>query len=429
MDRYTLMKDGDMEDNNSSSPRRSKGNTYTEMSSSNVNNTPVSQDVVNALYAVDASRRGLQLTFGWEHYFNQVDPDDLLLIQQCGQAVTQLNENDWAFKHTACYWVAITFIFGSIVFTSGSFFWLYDLNYAQEMALVNYPYFAGSITFSLGAYISWWESMNLTNPPPPKTIWFSLKNRNISWWICWWYVVGTTFYYGNTLSGIEALPLPSDWGQFGWWMGFFGGVGFTLGGLCELIAHKFWKFRPHKLGWWIAYVNFTGGLLFAIAAAIGFYYEVSPQYALAAKWAYLIGSIFYLIGGVLSLLMWKTEQFGLAFMPELNLTKSKNKRNTVSFLQLPFLFMYCCTSAISVSGIVYTVCAGDRWNVVSDQILSLVIPTGVLCLGSVIHRVPEEPPYSYLLWFLRFIMTWLTINHFVDCWHLNRGEFPQCDSE
>jgi len=397
-----------------------------EMSSTS---TPVSQNIMKALYAVDANRTGAQLSKGWDEYFNQLDYDDMQLIQQFGKVVSQLTPSDWAFKHTACYWVAMSFIFGSLVFTTGSLFWLFELNWTQEMALVNYPYFAGSITFSLGAYVSWWESMNLTDPPPPKTIWVSFKNRNISWWICWWYVMGTTFYYGNTLSGIQALPLPDSWSQFGWWMGFFGGVGFTLGGACELIAIKFWKWRPHKLGWWVAYLNFTGGLLFAIAAAIGFYYEESPQYALAAKWCYLIGSISYLFGSVLSLVMWKTEQFGLAFMPQLNLTKNKNKRNTVSYIQLPFLFLYCVTSAVSVSGIVYSHCAGDDWDIVSSFILGLVIPTGVLCLGSVIHRVPEEPPYSYLLWFLRFIMTWLTVNEFARCLKLHKAEFPRCTSD
>jgi len=388
--------------------------------------TPVSQNVVNILAAVDASRSGRQLSMGWQHYFNALDSDDMLLIKQCGKVVSKLNENDWAFKHTACYWVAISFIFGSLVFTTASYFWLYDLNYAQQMALVNYPYFAGSITFSLGSYISWWETMNFKDPPPAKTVWFSFRDRNTPWWICWWYVVGTTFYYGNTLAGIEAFYLPKSWSSFPWWMSFFGGCGFTLGGICEMIAHKFWKFRPHKLGWWTAYFNFVGGFLFVIAAAIGFWFEVDPMYAKASKWAYLVGSFSYLCGGMLSLVMWKSEQFGLAFMPMLNLTNENNKRHTVSFLQLPFLFMYCCTSAISVSGIVYTYCASDHWNVVSSFVLSLVIPTGVLGLASVIHRVPEKPPYSYLLWFLRFIMAWLTINHFEDCWRLHFGEFQKC---
>lgn len=426
MEGYKLLEDGEMADFKDGKPINSKKRQGTNIELNTTSNVPVSQNVVKALYAVDANRSGLELSFGWEHYFSKLDPDDLQLLQQCGKAVSNISDTDWNFKHTACYWVAISFIFGSIVFTSGSFFWLFDLNETQEMALVNYPYFAGSITFSVGSYISWWETMNLKDPPPPKTVWFSFKDRNISWWICWWYVVGTTFYYGNTLSGIQAWKLHPSWSPFPWWMGFFGGIGFTLGGIFELIAYKFWKWRPYKLGWWVAYVNTTGGTLFAIAAAIGFYYEVSPKNALAAKWAYLIGSIFYLIGGILSLVMWKTEQFGLAFMPELNLTKEKDKRKTVSFLQLPFLIMYCCTSAMSVTGIVYSYCAGDDWNVVSKFILSMVIPTGVLCLGSVIHRVPEEPPYSYLLWFLRFIMTWLTVNEFFDCWRLHKEDYPKC---
>jgi len=426
MDGYKLLEDGEMVDFKDGQPINSKKRQGTNIELNTTTNTPVSQNIVKALHAAGANRSGLQLSMGWEHYFNQLDVDDRQLLQQMGKAVSNLSDNDWAFKHTACYWVAICFIFGSIVFTSGSLFWLFDLNYTQEMALVNYPYFAGSITFSVGSYISWWETMNLKDPCPPKTIWFSFKDRNISWWICWWYVVGTTFYYGNTLSGIQAWKLPESWSPFPWWMGFFGGIGFTLGGIFECIAYKFWKWRPYKLGWWVAYVNVTGGTLFAIAAAIGFYYEVSPKYALAAKWAYLIGSIFYLIGGILSLVMWKTEQFGLGFLPELNLTKEKDKRKTVSFIQLPFLIMYCCTSAVSVTGIVYTYCAGHAWYKVSMFILALVIPTGVLCLGSVIHRVPEEPPYSYLLWFLRFVMTWLTVNNLAECLKLHEEDFPKC---
>lgn len=438
MEGYKLMDDEEMVDlkerrSLKSAPKSGASATDTtsdNLSHSNSNSslrTPISQNVVNVLHAVEANRTGSEMSFGWQHYFNQLDSEDMQLIQQCGKVVSQLDQSDWNFKHTASYWVAMNFIFGSLVFTTGSFFWLYELNPTQAMALVDYPYFAGSFTFSLGAYISWWETMNFTDPPPPKTVWVSFKNRNISWWICWWYVVGTTFYYGNTLTNIDAWKLPPSWSPFAWWMGFFGGLGFTIAGLCEVIAHKGWKFRPHKMGWWVSWFNFFGGSLFAVAAAIGFYFEVSPEYALAAKWSYLIGSFLYLIGSILSLTMWKTEQFGLAFMPELNLTEEKNKRNTVSFVQLPFLFMYCCTSAISVTGLVYSWCADDYWDHFSTFILALVIPTGVLCLGSVIHRVPEEPPYSYLLWFLRFIMAWLTMNIFMECWRLNDGEFPKCE--
>merc|ERR1719317_394162 len=100
---------------------------------------------------------------------------------------------------------------GSVMFTSGSYFWLYNLNNAQSLALVDWPFFIGSIVFNAAAYISWWQTLNLKDPPPPKTIWWSFKDRDLSW---------------------ASLP---------WWMGVFGGVGFTLAGALEMVSHKFWK--------------------------------------------------------------------------------------------------------------------------------------------------------------------------------------------
>jgi len=389
--------------------------------------SPISPKVINAMLALRASSSGYQLTVGWRHWFSQLDPDDLLLIQQCGQAVSKLTESDWALKHTACYWVSIMFIIGSVLFTSGSWFWLYDLNYTQQLALVDWPFFIGSIAFNVGAYISWWQTMNLKSPPPPQTIYWSFKDRDLSWWICWWYVLGTVMYYGNTLSAVGAIPLPPSWANFPWFMGFFGGVGFTLGGACEMISTKFWKCRPYKLSWWVAYLDFIGGFLFAFAAMTGFWSEVSSTCYKVTKISYLVGSLFYVFGSTLELVMWKSEQFGLAYMPTLNLTDPINKRGTVSIVQLPFIFLYCCTAAISVTGITYSYCSSGYWIDMSGFILGLFIPAGVLSLTSVIHREPEEPPFSYLLWFLRIVMVWLTMNHLIDCFKLNQGEFPRCN--
>lgn len=99
--------------------------------------------------------------------------------------------------------------------------------------------------------------------------------------------------------------------------------------------------------------------------------------------------------------MWSLEQYGNSYLPELNIARPSEQRS-VRWYHLFFTFVYCLNITLSVTGISMAArCNGVR---IVDQLLKLLIPTGLLILSSAVHTVPEGPPFSYLLWWLRFTM-------------------------
>ena len=42
------------------------------------------------------------------------------------QSDTTKKERIWQFRQTVSYWISISFIFGSVLFTTGSFFWIIE---------------------------------------------------------------------------------------------------------------------------------------------------------------------------------------------------------------------------------------------------------------------------------------------------------------
>jgi len=91
-----------------------------------------------------------------------------------------------------------------------------------------------------------------------------------------------------------------------------GGFLFFTGGLCELKINKVFTSAPTRLVWWVSVLNCYGGLTFWLSACPALF----PG-KLATRFA-VTGTITYLLAAVLSLLMWRGEQFGGALIPALN---------------------------------------------------------------------------------------------------------------
>ena len=89
---------------------------------------------------------------------------------------------------------------------------------------------------------------------------------------------------------------------------------------------------------------------------------------------------------------------------------------------LIFIFLYCITTAIGITGVAYAFHCGKYSDWAKNFLLATVLPLGMMVCGSVIHRDPEKKPFSYLLWFVRFVMVWYTINLAIDTYHISGGQ-------
>ena len=69
------------------------------------------------------------------------------------------NWSTWKFRRTLSFWIAITYIEGSLLFLIGGLAAMLELG--SEQALITTPYFVGSICFTLGSYAGLLEVLNI----------------------------------------------------------------------------------------------------------------------------------------------------------------------------------------------------------------------------------------------------------------------------
>eukprot|EP01083_Nonionella_stella_P147866 467168_1 len=404
--------------------------------------------------SISSSSRKQTFTERFDQYFTQddeydehsqfIDAKNITLIDRddvAGASMTSsLFNYQWEFRHTLSYWVAINYILGALLFTTGSFFWLIEdrLTTTDFYCLVTVAFFAGACCFTMGTYFAYYEVINeQTQSSRRKRIFCCYAGkRNINFYAVLTYFIGTICYQLNTTTGRVfytirgVLKMNFTRGSLTWYLLlqmpiFFGGLCFWVGAMFEMHLNKAWKWRPTKLSWIVCWLNGVGGFTFFMAG-IGLFFEDQP---LIILWMtiipYLFGSFCYFLGGIGSLWMWKLNQFGLCHLPQLNTehhlhrTEKRKGKNIVLYRDIFFLCFYVVTLATAITCIAYASICVRYGDWIKNFALALVASIVILAMGSFVHREPERAPVSYLLWFLRFFMIIYTINLMVDGYHLS----------
>jgi hypothetical protein len=248
----------------------------------------------------------------------------------------------------------------------------------------------------------------------------------------------------------------SETRNFNLWYVMTGSVGsmfFVLSSICEG-EHNNWRtFCPvtHWLPWVdkramariASVLNFWGALCFFIAYIVDYNrtadeHEWVEIYFVAGP--FTVGSIFFAISSWIGLWMWKTEQFGLGFATHLDLDSSRvlfeedspkpqipvehskvccgltcmvscgeGPGKAVSIPQQLMMVFYIGNICINWCLLGFGFALYFKWrdDGVRDARLmeigfKLLVYHGVIFLASVLHRVPDRVPWSYLMFFLRF---------------------------
>ena len=90
-----------------------------------------------------------------------------LIFRSPSPSLAQLPErhtSEYRFRNTVAFWIAISFVEGSLLFLCGAVVSMCALGDEwMRRGLVEYAYFAGSLFFSLGAYLGFFQVINVGN--------------------------------------------------------------------------------------------------------------------------------------------------------------------------------------------------------------------------------------------------------------------------
>lgn len=350
----------------------------------------------------------------------------------------------WKFQRTLTYWISVMYLEGSILFLIGATWSLTDLchnHHEAELALVQTAYLAGGVCFTVGSYAGLVEVMNVKEDGTRVLLWpvgARWKRLRLEGSINWKallgyssYLFGAILYNVNTISGYFKLTDLEDTMLVGL-TSLFGALAFTAGAILECITNKIWLMHLSDGAWWVSVANLIGSLGYTVA---GFSMTVKVEGTQNVDWLvnapYLVGSAGFMIGGIATMWLWKSEQYGLGFLPEMNTVGLREEPAEDEFVlsmaseygcgraspyQIPFLTMYLFNAAGSMLlvGISLFLIKDDLGYELYESILNFLLSHGVMLLGSVVHHVPTARPHNWLLVYMRIVLAMYTLNTWIS---------------
>ena len=367
-------------------------------------------------------------------FFKSTKSNDISLHHSVDDTVNpnKGNEYDWIFRHTVSYWISISFIFGSLLFSTASIFLSMHSSLTQKdkFVLITVAFFAGNTAFLIASFFGWFEVINIQNHQHNNNMAQTLIcNQTINYWTALVFVIGSVLYQISVTCNLLQIQFESFSFFFDHFLLklpiFLGGIFFFIGGVLEMYLNECWYLKPRNIGWIISWLNGIAGFFFFIAGIGIFFDEQSLVSLYLTQIPWIIGSLAYLFGSIGSLLMWKLHQFGLVYLPKLNKNyvyyKNKSvkvKKGMILYRDIFFLVFYVATAASGITAMSYSLLCGKYADWFKNFLATTMGSIAVLTLGSVMHIEAEKEPYSYLTWFLRFYMVWLTTNTVIDAYDI-----------
>lgn len=369
-----------------------------------------------------------------------VRPDNVAANK--GLTFRQPTVQEWLWRRTISYWICVTFFEGAIFFTLSSFM----MNFQDRLGDVYYPlttcgFLAGKVCFFVAYYFMTLEVINIevgngeARSENKDAFYFwpfryrvALNKLEHTGSTPLPYIVSIVYLNGSFTLLMAftclAFPIPNDFAYALQAWGFLiGSFLFMAGGGLEIIQTQViaGTWRPNRSkAFWAAVMNFFGGSLFFVGALWGFPNKSGAN-------AYGLGSFFYLIGSSIRLNMWTHEQFGLAFLNELNFLKAPDgvelliesdpaRRGNFSQRGVIFIHLFCWCGAMSTYNVNIELASYMRSGLRRDAQLAFnefipwLFAHLMLAVNSAILRVPRLSPFRQLFKFTRILCVVLTAN-------------------
>jgi len=298
---------------------------------------------------------------------------------------------------------------------------------ARNIALVTTPYFVGGICVTLGTYSSILKVVNIPHRDANMSLFFTGAKQ---WRILQHYsstinLVGVianfagAFLFNITtvvsyFSGPNVLLISCP--------AILGGLCFFVGGAIEMYENR----NATDAAWWISSLNCCGGFCFTLAGLAGSFPHLGEMTSFFINFTYFLGALFFFVGGVVGLWMWKNEQFGLAWVKSINTRpvqvdvddevlemQAEYGCGKASSWQLPFILLYMLNAAGSVLNFSLRAtpgCLEINIPLLTTVSLHFMLSHGVLLLTSVVHHIPTARPFNWLIIYMRLFMCLYTVD-------------------
>lgn len=204
-------------------------------------------------------------------------------------------------------WIGIIFALGSLLFMLASVLSLVPA-IAQAWSIdssgINLIYFAGSIPFTIAAYLQLFQAANPAGTEQRRQL-IGWQPSDLGWLSAALQFVGTLLFNINTFDAM----IPSlDWLQQDlliWAPDIVGSVLFLVSGYLAFVemCHAYWAWKPKSIAWWCVFANLLGCVGFMISAlfAIALPGTPSTEAVTISVLFTLLGAIGFLIGSLLML--------------------------------------------------------------------------------------------------------------------------------
>ena len=175
------------------------------------------------------------------------------------------------------WWIGVVFALGSLLFAAASLLSLDPVLAARlslETVSINAIYFAGSIPFTMAAYLQLFQAANVTPflisnaEASGRMRIFGWKPGDAGWLSCALQFVGTILFNFNTFDAM----IPSlSWFEEDlvvWAPNIIGSILFLASGYLAFIeaCHAYWGWQPRSISWWVVFINLLGCVGFLVSA-------------------------------------------------------------------------------------------------------------------------------------------------------------------
>lgn len=166
-------------------------------------------------------------------------------------------------------------------------------------------FFAGSVFFTGGAYLQFYEATN-ASPVVGKARrtrrLFGANTSSLGWWMAVVQLIGTLWFNVNTYEAMQSLCVPEQEALV-WAPDVIGSLCFLVASYLALLeaCGRWWCVHGRTVPWRIAIINLAGSLAFGISAAAAYVVPATGE-ELSASWASagtFIGALCFLIGALI----------------------------------------------------------------------------------------------------------------------------------
>ncbi|MEM6690517.1 MAG: hypothetical protein AAF664_13875 [Planctomycetota bacterium] len=190
-------------------------------------------------------------------------------------------------------WIGGIFALGSSLFVLASVLSLLPelaARWSMGTIAINAIYFAGSIPFSVAAYLQLFQSANQDSIEDPidgkqrqDLILIGWKPGDSTWLSCFLQFLGTLFFNMNTF---DAMMPTLTWFQYDvavWAPNIIGSILFITSGYVAFTdtCRRSGYWQPAKLFWWVAFINLLGCIAFLASSLFSIILPGLPESGMA----------------------------------------------------------------------------------------------------------------------------------------------------